>query len=308
MSVMNIKQLQSFLVLCDELHYGRAANRLFITQPSLSQQIKQLESSLKIILFKRKGRGIELTKAGGILQQHAIKIMLSLKNAENDLQPYLHQQRDTISLGVSGSHLVLPVFQRFMAQHPEISLNVKEFSTAETLKKLGDNAVDIGIVYQREFAPHLASTVLFDDEIILAVPLTHPLAQRNRIKLEDLNDIPVIMLNDSLLLREVITKELTKRKIVPNIICELDNHYSCLEYAEAQIGIAFITRSLFRSSPAQNVHLVSLAIPTFFHPVVLVHNKDLLLDEPTRYLLRQIKDFYTSEAPNLTERDGLSGK
>ena len=129
--------------------------------------------------------------------------MLSLKNAENDLQPYLNQQRDTISLGVSGSHLVLPVFQRFMVQHPAISLNVKEFSTAETLKKLGDNIVDIGIVYQREFAPHLTSTILFDDEIILAVPLTHPLAQHNRIKLEDLNDIPVIMLNDSLLLREV---------------------------------------------------------------------------------------------------------
>lgn len=95
---------------------------------------------------------------------------------------------------------------------------------------------------------------------------------------------------------------------MPNIICELDNHYSCLEYAEAQIGIAFITRSLFRSSPAQNVHLVSLAIPAFFHPVVLVHNKDLLLDEPTRYLLRQIKDFYTSEAPHPAERDGLNEK
>ncbi|HCU2531064.1 TPA: LysR family transcriptional regulator, partial [Klebsiella oxytoca] len=67
---MNIKQLHSFLILCDERHYGRAAARLFITQPSLSQQIKQLESSLKTILFSRRGRGIELTKAGIILQQH----------------------------------------------------------------------------------------------------------------------------------------------------------------------------------------------------------------------------------------------
>lgn len=78
--IMNIKQLQSFLVLCDERHYGRAANRLFITQPTLSQQIKQLETSLKTILFRRKGRNIELTKAGAILQQHAEKIMLALKN------------------------------------------------------------------------------------------------------------------------------------------------------------------------------------------------------------------------------------
>lgn len=107
---MNIKQLHSFLILCDELHYGRAASRLFITQPSLSQQIKQLESSLKTILFKRKGRGIKLTKAGIILQRHTNKIMLDLKNAENELLPYQDQQRDTISIGVSGSYLVLPAF------------------------------------------------------------------------------------------------------------------------------------------------------------------------------------------------------
>ncbi|ECR5058792.1 LysR family transcriptional regulator, partial [Salmonella enterica] len=116
---MNIKQLHSFLILCDELHYGRAASRLFITQPSLSQQIKQLESSLKTILFKRKGRGIKLTKAGIILQRHANKIMLDLKNAENELLPYQDQQRDTISIGVSGSYLVLPAFRNFMAHHPE---------------------------------------------------------------------------------------------------------------------------------------------------------------------------------------------
>lgn len=300
---MNIKQLQSFLILCDELHYGRAANRLFITQPSLSQQIKQLESSLKIILFKRKGRGIELTRAGSILQQHGIQIMQNLKSAEKDLRPYHHQQRDNISLGVSGSHLVLPVFQRFSQRHPEISLNVKEFSSEGTIKKLNDNAIDIGIIYQREIPPGMSSTLLFEDEIIAAVPLTHPLTKNDKLRPEQLSDQPVIILNDSLLLRHVITTELTKRKVTPNIICELDNHYSCLEYAEAQIGIAFITRSLFRSSPPKNVKLLSLGIPAFFHPVVLVHSEDLLLDTPTRYLLGQIKDFYTSERPHRSEKE-----
>lgn len=299
---MNIKQLQSFLVLCDELHYGRAANRLFITQPSLSQQIKQLESSLKTMLFKRKGRGIELTRVGSILQQHGIQIMQDLKSAESDLRPYRHQQRDNISLGVSGSHLVLPVFQRFTKQHPEISLNVKEFSSEGTIKKLNDNAIDIGIIYQREIPSGLSSTLLFEDEIIAAVPITHPLTEYNELQPEHLNDQSVIILNDSLLLRHIITAELTKRKITPNIICELDNHYSCLEYAEAQIGIAFITRSLFRSSPPKNVKLFSLGIPAFSHPVVLVHSQDLLLDEPTRYLLGQIKDFYTSKIPLSTEK------
>ncbi|HFV9997497.1 TPA: LysR family transcriptional regulator substrate-binding protein, partial [Salmonella enterica subsp. enterica serovar Wangata] len=249
-----------------------------------------------------KGRGIKLTKAGIILQRHANKIMLDLKNAENELLPYQDQQRDTISIGVSGSYLVLPAFRNFMAHHPEISLNVKEFSTEQTIKKLTDSAVDIGIVYRTALPAQLSSTMLFEDEIIAAIPLSHPLATRERLHLKDLNDQPIIVLNDSLLLRGIITTEFNNRKVVPNVICELDNHYSCLEYAEAQIGIAFITRSLTHLSTPKNVRLVSLGIPAFFIPVMLVHSNDLSLDNATICLLKQIKNFYTVDNKSAPEK------
>ncbi|MGS9202758.1 LysR family transcriptional regulator substrate-binding protein, partial [Salmonella enterica subsp. enterica serovar Infantis] len=89
-----------------------------------------------------------------------------------------------------------------------------------------------------------------------AIPLSNPLATRERMHFKDLNDQPIIVLNDSLLLRGIITTEFHNRKVVPNVICELDTHYSCLEYAEAQIGIAFITRSLTNLSTPKNVRLV----------------------------------------------------
>lgn len=289
---MNIKQLNSFLVLCEEQHYGRAASRLFITQPSLSQQIKQLETSLKIILFKRKGRNIELTKAGVVLKQHALKIMDDLKSAENDLCPWRNQQRDSIAIGVSGSHLILPVFQSFIGHYPDISLTVKEHSSEQTIKKITDGSLDMGIVYQMPLPSHLSATLLFEDEIIAAIPLSHPLASQRVLQLEDLNDQSLIVLNDALLLRTVITNELNRKGVVANIICELDNHYSCLEYAEGQIGIALIARSLTALTPPKHVRLVSFTVPAFFHGVMLVHGKDLLLDDPVLCLLAQIKAFH----------------
>lgn len=292
---MNLKQLQYFLILSDELHYGRAAARLFITQPSLSQQIKQLELSSKIILFQRKGRNIELTRAGTVLRTHAIKILQDIKNAENELSLYQYQTRDNISLGVSGSHLVLPIFKQFSAKYPEIALTVKEFSTEQTIKKIGDKVIDFGIVYQCRVPENISATRLFEDEIVAAVPLSHPLARQTSLHLEQLAGQPIIILNESLLLRGVIATELGKRHIAPNIICELDNHYSCLEYAEAQIGIALLTRSLLRSTPAKNVRLMSLQEPTFYQQVILVHSSDLLPDEPVRDLLTQIKDHYGSD-------------
>jgi DNA-binding transcriptional LysR family regulator len=144
--------------------------------------------------------------------------------------------------------------------------------------------------------------MLFEDEIIAAIPLSHPLALYERIDPQDLNDQSIIVLNDSLLLRGIITTEFNHRKVVPNIICELDNHYSCLEYAEAQIGIAFITRSLTRLSTPKNVRLVSLNIPAFFIPVMLVHSNDLSLDNATICLLKQIKNFYTVEGQSAVEK------
>ncbi len=116
------------------------------------------------------------------------------------------------------------------------------------------------------------------------------------------------MLNDSLLLRGIITTEFNNRKVVPNVICELDNHYSCLEYAEAQIGIAFITRSLTHLSTPKNVRLVSLGIPAFFIPVMLVHSNDLSLDNATICLLKQIKNFYTVDNKSEQKRAGPSRK
>lgn len=89
-----------------------------------------------------------------------------------------------------------------MAHHPEISLNVKEFSTEQTIKKLTDSAVDIGIVYRTALPAQLSSTMLFEDEIIAAIPLSHPLATRERLQLKDLNDQPIIVLNDSAIKRD----------------------------------------------------------------------------------------------------------
>ncbi|WP_255475690.1 LysR family transcriptional regulator substrate-binding protein [Pseudocitrobacter sp. 73] len=208
---------------------------------------------------------------------------------------YQYQTRDNISLGVSGSHLVLPIFKQFSAKYPEIALTVKEFSTEQTIKKIGDKVIDFGIVYQCRVPENISATRLFEDEIVAAVPLSHPLARQTSLHLEQLAGQPIIILNESLLLRGVIATELGKRHIAPNIICELDNHYSCLEYAEAQIGIALLTRSLLRSTPAKNVRLMSLQEPTFYQQVILVHSSDLLPDEPVRDLLTQIKDHYGND-------------
>ncbi len=152
--------------------------------------------------------------------------MLDLKNAENELLPYQDQQRDTISIGVSGSvPWSCPLFATLWHTIRKYTLNVKEFSTEQTIKKLTDSAVDIGIVYRTALPAQLSSTMLFEDEIIAAIPLSHPLATRERLHLKDLNDQPIIVLNDSLLLRGIITTEFNNRKVVPNVICELDNHY-----------------------------------------------------------------------------------
>lgn len=289
---MKLKQVHSFIVLSEELHYGRAAERLQITQPSLSQQIKQLEDNAGVILFQKRGRNIELTKAGLVFKQHALKIARDIENAEKDLYYYRQQDREVITVGASGSHLVLPIFANFTDAFPDTSLVVREFATKITMRKVTDGQVDIGLIYQNGADHQLASEVLLEDEMVAAVPVSHELASESQLSLDQLENQPLIVLNRDLFLRELLTQELDKAQVVPNIICELNNHYACLEYARAQLGIALVTRSLLMGYLPEGVKLLPIDCEALHQPITMVYREGLKIDEPIQFLLEEFRQTY----------------
>lgn len=285
---MNLKQIESFLVLCEELHYGNAAERLEISQPALSQQIKALEMYLGVSLFKKQGRKIQLTKAGQFFLQRAAIIKKEMISVKEEIRYFQGHSREAVHLGASGSHFLMEVLSEFTDVFPDISLHVSEYSSKKTIQKIVDQQIDVGIVYQVEEMYGLASEVLFEDEIIVAIPKTHELANKKTIELRDLENQPLILLEKEMHLRQVIDKELRRQKIVPNIICELSNHYACFDYCQAQFGLVITVRSFLRNIP-QDVRIYPIQDFPKKEAVMMVYRNELPRDETILYLFDKIR-------------------
>jgi len=287
---MNIKQIESFILLSSELHYGKAAERLGISQPSLSQQMKALEKDLGVSLFERNGRNIQLTKAGQVFLKRSLMIQHEVIGAEKEMRYFKSNLREGIRLGVSGSHLIMNAFQKFTEAYPDTVMHITENSTKQTIEKVADRQIELGIVYEYAQSCELVVEPLFYDELLAVIPNNHELADKSKILLKDLNNEPLILLEQRFLIRKFIDKELKRKNIVPNVICELNNYYASIAYIEKQLGISLIAKSMLQEAniPA-SVSVRPIEDLTFHKRVDLVYRKDLLIDEPIAYLFQKIR-------------------
>lgn len=286
---MTVRQMESFIVLCEEMHFGKAALRLGISQPSLSQQMALLEKELGVTLISRIGRSFRITKAGQVYLQHAVKINKELEQTQIEMNYFRFDTKDNIKLGVSGSHLVVDVLKRFTDAFPDTQLDISENSTRETIEKIKDKLLDIGLVYETVDDQNLISEILFTDELLAVIPKDHELAEKEGICLKDFDNEPLILLDRHLLIRQYIDKIFSDVNVVPNIICELGHFYGCLAYCQEQIGLTLLVRSMLRTIPDQVV-VKTIRDLSYQKKLVLVYRKDLYIDDATSFLLEEIRN------------------
>lgn len=176
---MELRHLRYFVAVAEELNFGRAAARVNISQPPLSQQIQQLELELGIQLFMRTNRKVELTQAGVVFLENAYKVLNQVENAcEQARKAYLGEQGQLI-IGVTGSALydLIPLLQSFKTRYPQVEVVMHEMSTPMQLKALSAGTIQIGF----------ACTPIKDDDVvvhpfrkqnfIVVLPTNHPMAE-----------------------------------------------------------------------------------------------------------------------------------
>lgn len=143
---MEIRQMENFIAVCEELHFTRAAEKLGISQPTLSQQIRALEDELGVPLFDRVGKKIVMTQAGNLFLEHCVQMIRHLQNTQDALAEFRNDQRGRLVIGVLPSDLdyrLTPLLVNFHARFPKVQLKV--ISSIYVLNQVLDNEVDIGI-------------------------------------------------------------------------------------------------------------------------------------------------------------------
>jgi DNA-binding transcriptional LysR family regulator len=186
---MDLRHLQYFIAVAEELHFGHAAQKLGIAQPPLSQQIRRLEQELGVQLLHRTKRRVELTEAGRAFLEEARKILTQVKRATEIAQRAGRGGLGRLAIGFLGpvTYSLLPsILKAFRRSYPDVEVELHEFKTAELIEALRDRRVQVGFLRSPVHDKLLEVQPILREELLVALHQRHPLASRARIRFRDL--------------------------------------------------------------------------------------------------------------------------
>ncbi|GAB2866495.1 LysR family transcriptional regulator [Streptomyces deserti] len=194
-----MRDLRYFVTVAEELHFTRAAERLYVSQPALSKQVRALERQLGVELFRRDRQGVALTEAGTALLPHARRVLDAWAEGAGVVESTRAAQRSTLVVGMStspGRGGLLPAIRsRFTAAHPEAVVRLRQVGWEDPTAGLADGEVDVAFVWlPLPDAGRYAWTVVAEEPRLAALPDTHPLAARPELDFADLADEPFLAL------------------------------------------------------------------------------------------------------------------
>lgn len=192
---MELRDIEIFLTLTEELHFGRTAERLHVSQSRVSQSIKQQERRIGGGLFERTSRAVRLTPLGERLRDRLRAGYGEILAGIEEATATARGQTGTLTVGTMATHYqsIEAILDLFRQRHPQSELRLREILPIDPLGPLRSGAVDIGILWLPVREPDLTvGPVVHREELVLAVAAGHPLAERGRAELEDLGDHPVV--------------------------------------------------------------------------------------------------------------------
>jgi DNA-binding transcriptional LysR family regulator len=193
MTDLDLRKLRYFLAVADELHYGRAAERLHIAQPVLSRQVSALEKELGIALFERSKRGTQLTAAGALLREDA-RALLSTATALQRRARVAGREGQHFTVGFMPGIIVTPAVRLLTEQFPDLTVDVVRTSWDDQVEMVLDGRVDVSYVRLPVQRRGLAVVPLFSEPRVVALPRSHPLASKTSVTVADI--APLDLLQD----------------------------------------------------------------------------------------------------------------
>ncbi len=193
---MELRHLRYFVAVAEELHFGRAAARVGIAQPPLSQQIRQLEGELEVELLARRGRRVELTEAGRVYLAEAREILQRVARAGVTARRASRGETGALAVGMvaSATYGLMPrVFRTFRARNPDVALSVAVMNTGVQVAALRAGQLHLGIARPPFGDETLAVETVHEEPVVVALPTGHPLAARASLRLAALSPEPFVL-------------------------------------------------------------------------------------------------------------------
>ncbi|SKC88379.1 DNA-binding transcriptional regulator, LysR family [Burkholderia sp. YR290] len=248
---MELRHLKYFVVVAEERHFTRAAERLGMAQPPLSQQIRKLEHEIGALLFRRLTRGVELTDAGRVLYEDARRIVDQVEQAKTRAQSAARGQTGHIRVGFASSVVFHPVIaeivRAYRETHPDVRLSPSESNVAALIDDLLAERIDLAIIRQTaQESERLKIEALFDEHMVVALPPQHRLGGEADISLQSLAQETLIMFPRSIapVLYDEVMSACQRAGFSPQLGQESTQVASAVSMVAAGFGVSIVPESI----------------------------------------------------------------
>lgn len=288
---MELRHLKYFVVVAEDLSFNRAASRLYISQPALSRQIKNLEDELSVVLFLRQSNGLRLTEAGHFFLEHAKDILQRSQAAVQTLQARYSNTDVPLSIGYIPTILqsfLGETLHRFGLAYPEVPIRFQEMSPSEQVRALRNGAIDIAFMGNPPDKLEEEFTVKCIKRVPIAALLrdTHPLALQSSINLAELVSEKFIGMSEETFpgRNDRIRDTCRCAGFTPNLDLFADSHASMIALVAAGQGVAIMPNEA-ESLPHPQVVFMPLHHPIYYARSAAVWRKEI----PTKSLDKYLK-------------------
>ncbi|HEY9374260.1 LysR family transcriptional regulator [Streptomyces sp.] len=292
---MQFQQLQYFVAVAETRHFTRAAERVHVSQPSLSQQIRALEKELGAELFSRARGNIALTDAGEALLPLARRILADTDTARHEVQELVQLRRGRVRLGATPSlctGLLPDVLRAFHDRHPGIRLLIEEGGSHDLVRQLARGALDLALVVLPlpTASPALTTVELFREDLVAVSAATAPApASGGPMRITDLRDRPLVMFRHGYDLRDLTVAACRAEGFEPSFTVEGGEMDAVLGFVRAGLGMAVVPR-MVADRAAGDLRVTPLAPPGLRRTIALAHRSDVAPPRAARELQRMLLD------------------
>ncbi|RMG89789.1 MAG: LysR family transcriptional regulator [Candidatus Dadabacteria bacterium] len=244
--MLNFNQLRAFFEAARAGSFTRAAEALCVTQPAVTGQVRALEASLGLKLFRRRGRRMVLTEAGALLFREAEKVFALEREIEHLVAEIRDLRRGLLKVGTTKTYaryLMPDILARFHAVHPGIRIVLDEGASAEVLRSVVEGRNELAVVGLWQPVEGLCCTPFRREEVVLFCAPGHPLAGRHGVEVADLGGELLVLKEEGSTTREVVRRLFRRHGVSPNVLVETSNLEFIKDMVARGEGVSFLVRS-----------------------------------------------------------------
>ncbi|MEW4024587.1 HTH-type transcriptional regulator CynR [Bacillus sp. B01(2024)] len=291
---MDIRHLTYFLEVARLKSFTKASQSLYVSQPTISKMIKNLETELGIKLFYRNGRQVELTDAGQSMYVQAQEITKSFQNLTSELNDIMEVKKGHVRIGLPpmiGSGFFPRVLGDFRVTYPDVTFQLVEDGSIKVQQGVEDGSLDIGVVVLPANEEIFHTFTIVKETLMLVVHPLHRLADEKECSLHELKEEPFIFFREDFVLHNRIMTECVKAGFRPHVIYETSQWDFISEMVSANLGIGLLPERICRGLDPEKVKTIPLVHPVIPWHLAIIWRKDRYMSFAARAWLEHTKSY-----------------